>query len=69
MHDSKDIFSYFLLKKRKLSNFRFRSIFIFNKKERQSYQFATYQRKALFEFLTSQTGEMAFTVFNVIIRY
>ena len=54
--------------KSKLSSFCFRLIFIFNKKEPQSCQFATYWRKALFEFLTSQTGEMAFIIFNVIIR-
>ena len=29
------------------------------KKEPQSCQFATYRRNALFEFLTSQTGQMA----------
>ena len=39
-----------------------------NKKGSQSCQFATYRRKALLEFLTSQTGEMAFTIFKVIIR-
>ena len=54
--------------KRKLFNFRFRSIFIFNKKEPQSCQFATYRRNALFEFLTSQTGQMAFLIFKVIMR-
>ena len=54
--------------KMKLSNFRFQSIFISNKKEPQSCQFATYEQNALFEFLTSQTGQMAFTVFKVIIR-
>ena len=52
----------------KLYNFRFRLIFIFNKKEPQSCQFANYRRKALFEFLTSETSEMAFKIFNVIIR-
>ena len=46
----------FSLKKKKLSNFRFRSIFIFNKKEPQSCQFATQRRNALFDFLMSQTG-------------
>ena len=54
--------------KSKLSNFRFRLIFIFNKKEPQSRQFVTYWQKALFEFLTSQIGEMAFIIFSVIIR-
>ena len=54
--------------KRKLSNFRFRLIFIFNKREPQSCQFATYQRNALFEFLMSQTGKMAFPNFKVITR-
>ena len=51
--------------KRKPFNFRFRSFFIFNKKEPQSCQFATYQRNALFEFLASQTGEMAFTILKL----
>ena len=60
--------SYFLLKKRKPSNCRFRSIFIVNKKEPQWCQFATYQRNALFEFLTPQTGQMAFPIFKVIMR-
>ena len=59
--------SYFFLKKSKLSDFRFRLIFIFNKNELQSCQFATYWRKVLFEFLTSQAGEMAFIIFKVII--
>ena len=53
---------------RKLFNFRFRPIFTFNKKEPQSGQFATYRRNALFEFLTSQTGQMAFPIFKVIMR-
>ena len=44
------------------------SIFFYNKKEPQSCQFATYRRNALFEFLTSQTGEMTLPVFKVIIR-
>ena len=52
----------------KLSNFRFGSIFIFNKKEPQSCQFATHRRNAPFEFLASQTGQMAFIFFKVIIR-
>ena len=64
----KNILELFSPYKRKTSNFRFRSIFIFNKKEFQSCQFATYRRNALFEFLTSQTGQMAFTVFKVIVR-
>ena len=50
------------------NNYCFHSIFSFNKKESLSCQFATYQRNALFEFLTSQTGQMAFSVFKVIIR-
>ena len=54
--------------KKKTIQFRFRSIFIFNKKEPQSCQFATYRRNALFEFLTSQTGKMAFPIFKVIMR-
>ena len=54
--------------KRKLSNSRFRLIFIFIKKEPQSCQFATYRQNALFEFLTSQTGQMTFPSFKVIIR-
>ena len=40
----------------------------FQQKEPQSCQFATYRRNALFEFLTSQTGQMTFTIFKVIIR-
>ena len=56
------------LKKRKLSNFRFRSIFIFNKKVAQSCPFATYRRNALFVSLTSQTGEIAFPIFKVIMK-
>ena len=60
-----NIKSYFLLKKRKLANFRFCSIFIFNKKEPQSCQCATYRRNALFEFLRSQTGQMALPIFKV----
>ena len=52
---------------KKLSYFHFRSIFICNKKESQSCQFATYRRNALLEFLTSQTRDMAFAIFKVII--
>ena len=47
--------------------FRSCSIFVFNKKEPQSCQFASYQRKALFEFLTSQIfhfSELPFDVTN-----
>ena len=55
--------------KRKLFNFRFRLIFVFNKKEPRSCQFATYRRNALFEFLTSQPGQVAFPISKVIIRY
>ena len=40
----------------------------FQQKDRQSCQLAAYWWKALFEFLTSQTGKMAFIIFNVIIR-
>ena len=47
--------------KMKLSNFRFQSIFISNKKEPQSCQFATYKQNALFEFLTSQTWLLQFS--------
>ena len=43
-------------------------VFLFNKKEPQSRQFASYWRKALFEFLTSQTDKMAFMIFKVIVR-
>ena len=57
----------FSVLKSKLSNFRFRLIFIFNKKYPQSCQFVTYWQKALFEFLRSQTGKMTFITFNVII--
>ena len=58
----------FSSEKNELFNFRFCLIFIFNKKEPQSRQFASYWRKALFEFLTSQTDKMAFTIFKVIVR-
>ena len=40
----------------------------FQQKKPQSCQFATYRRNALFEFLTSQTGEMAFPIFKVSMR-
>ena len=40
----------------------------FQQKEPQSCQFATYRRNALFEFLMSQTGQMAFPIFEVIMR-
>ena len=60
--------SIFLLKKRKLPSFRFRSTFIFYKKEPQTCQFATYRRNALFEFLTPQTRQMDFPIFKVIVR-
>ena len=58
----------FFPSKRELSHFRFCSIFIFNKKEPQSCQFSTYLQNALFEFLMSQTGQMAFPTFKVIMR-
>ena len=35
----------------------------------KSCQFGTYQRKVLFEFLTSQTGQVAFIIFKIITRY
>ena len=35
----------------------------------QSCQFATYRQNALFEFLKSQTGQMAFPIFKVIVMY
>ena len=35
---------------------------------KKSCQFATLRQNALFEFLTSQTGQKAFTIFKVIIR-
>ena len=54
--------------KRKLSNFCFCSIFIFNKQEPQSCQFSTYSQNTQFEFLTPQTGQMAFPIFKVVIR-
>ena len=63
-----NVLELFSLQKSKLSNFRFRSIFIFNKKEPQSCKFGTYWQKALLEFLTSQTSQMAFTVLKVMIR-
>ena len=40
----------------------------FQQNNLQSCQFATYWWKGLFEFLTTQTGEMAFIIFSVIIR-
>ena len=43
-------------------------MFIFNKKEPQSCQFATYRRNALYEFLTSQTGQKAFQISKVIMK-
>ena len=63
-----NVLEYFLLKKENYPIFRFCSIFIFNKKEPQSCQFATYRRNALFEFLTSQTGQMAFPILKFIMR-
>ena len=54
--------------KRELSNLRFRSIFIFNEKESRTCQFAAYRQNALFEVLTSQTGQMAFPIFKVMMR-
>ena len=44
-------------------------IFIFNQKEPQICQFATYWQKLLFDILTSQTGKPAFINFNVVIKY
>ena len=44
------------------------NLYLKKKKQPQSCQFATYWQNALFEFLTSQTGEMAFPIFKVIIR-
>ena len=41
---------------------------LFSKEEPQSCQFVTYRRNALFEFLTSQTGQMTFPIFKVIMR-
>ena len=52
-----------------MSTFRFCLISIFSKKDPESCQFVTDCRKALFEFLTLQTGEMAFIIFNGIIIY
>ena len=54
--------------KNKTIQFPLSSIFNFNKNESQSCQFVIYQRNALFEFLTSQTEEMAFPIFKGIIR-
>ena len=62
--DDLTVLNCFRVKKSKLSNFRFHLIFIFNKKEPQSSSFATYWRKALFEFLTSQKGKMVFYNFQ-----
>ena len=44
------------------------NLYFQQKKEPQSCQFAIHRRKTLFEFLTSQTGQMAYVIFNVIIR-
>ena len=44
------------------------NLYFQQKKEPQSCQFATYWQNALFEFLTSQTGQMAFPIFKVIMR-
>ena len=54
--------------KRKTIHFPISFSLYFQQKDPQSCQFATYQRNALFEFLTSQTGQMDFTIFKVIIR-
>ena len=55
-----------------LSNFRFHSFFIFNKREPQSFQLATNQRKALFEFwrhkqVNRWIGFYNFLFFNFLI--
>ena len=55
--------------KKKIIQFPLSFILYLQKKEPQSCQFATYRRNALFEFLTSQTGQMAFLIFKVIIRF
>ena len=59
---------YFSLK-RKLSNFCFRSTFIFNKKEPQSCQFATYRQNALFEFFMPQTGFSNSQSYHEVVMY
>ena len=61
--DNLIIFKCFRVKKE-----NFRSICILNKKEPHSGQFATCQQNAVFEFLMSQTGQMAFPIFKVIKR-
>ena len=38
----------------------------FQQKKTQSCQFDTYRRNSLFEFLTSQAGQIAFPVFKVV---
>ena len=57
--------SYFLLKKENYSISTFDQS-LFQQKKPQSCQFATYQRNVLLEFLTSQTGKMAFPIFQLI---
>ena len=56
--------------KNKISNFRFCLIFIFNKKSPNVVilSFLHFLTKSSAWVLTSQTGEMAFIIFHVIIR-
>ena len=44
------------------------NLYFQQKRAPKSCQFVTYRRNALFEFLTSQTGQMTFPVFKVIMR-
>ena len=57
----------FLIKK---ENYRISAFVqsLFSTKKTQSCQFATYRRNALFEFLTSNAGQMAFPIFKVMLR-
>ena len=54
------------LKKKTIQFLLLFNLYIQQKKETQSCQFASYRRNAL--FLTSETGQMTFTIFKVIIR-
>ena len=61
-----NVLEFFYFLKKKAIQFLLSFNLYFQQKEPQSCQFATYRRKALIEFLTSQTGQMAFAIFKVI---
>ena len=54
--------------KKKTIQFPFLFNIYFQQKIAPKFQFATYRRNALFEVLASQTGQMAFPIFKVIMR-